>query len=116
MHIEANSVLFIENVGNLVCPALFDLGESKRIVVMSVTEGEDKPLKYPNIFQTSQLCIINKSDLLPYVDFSTDTFIKNARKVNPGLDILTVSARSGEGMEKWYEWIPEQSGFALTAG
>ena len=82
MDIEADSLLFIENVGNLVCPALFDLGEYKRILIVSVTEGEDKPLKYPKIFETSHLCIINKSDLLPHVDFSTEVFMKNAHIIN----------------------------------
>ena len=104
-----NSILFIENVGNLVCPAMFDLGEYKRVVVISVTEGEDKPLKYPYMFQTSHLCIINKSDLIPYVDFRTDELIKNARSVNPSLEILSVSAKNGEGMNLWYEWILKQT-------
>jgi hydrogenase nickel incorporation protein HypB len=102
---EANSVLFIENVGNLVCPAMFDLGEHKRVVVISVTEGEDKPLKYPYMFQTSHLCIINKSDLLPYVDFRVEETIKNARAVNPALEFISVSAKTGDGMDLWYNWI-----------
>ena len=102
---ETNSILFIENVGNLVCPAMFDLGENKRVLVISVTEGEDKPLKYPNMFESSHLCIINKSDLLPYVDFRTEEFEKHARIINPHLEFITVSARTGEGMNKWYEWI-----------
>lgn len=107
--IETNSILFIENVGNLVCPAMFDLGESKRVVVMSTTEGEDKPLKYPYMFQTSHLCIINKSDLLPYVDFKTEDAIKHAKSVNPGLEFISVSAKTGEGMDKWYDWIHKQT-------
>ena len=98
LDVETNSVLFIENVGNLVCPAMFDLGENKRVVVMSVTEGEDKPLKYPYMFQTSHLCIINKSDLLPYVDFRLEEAIKHARSVNPELEFISVSAKTGEGM------------------
>lgn len=107
---EPNSVLFIENVGNLVCPAMFDLGEYKRIVVTSVTEGDDKPLKYPFLFETSQLCIINKSDLLPYVDFVTDQMMKHARIVNPGIEFITCSAKTGEGMKLWYDWIVKNAG------
>lgn len=103
--VETNSVLFIENVGNLVCPAMFDLGEHKRVVVISVTEGEDKPLKYPYMFQTSHLCIINKSDLLPYVDFKAEELIKHARSVNPELEFIAVSAKTGEGMTLWYDWL-----------
>lgn len=106
--VEANSVLFIENVGNLVCPAMFDLGEQKRVVVISVTEGEDKPLKYPYMFQSSQLCIINKSDLLPYVDFRTEAVIKNAHSVNPDLEFISVSAKTGDGMLKWFDWLTKQ--------
>jgi hydrogenase nickel incorporation protein HypB len=105
MDIDSDSLLFIENVGNLVCPAMFNLGEHKRVVVISVTEGEDKPLKYPYMFQTSHLCIINKSDLLPYVDFSTEELIKNARAVNPDLEFISLSAKTNEGMNLWYDWI-----------
>lgn len=108
LDIEANSVLFMENVGNLVCPAMFDLGEHKRVVVISVTEGDDKPLKYPYMFQTSHLCIINKSDLLPYVDFDTDATMKYARSINPDLEFIVLSAKTGEGMDLWYEWIERQ--------
>jgi hydrogenase nickel incorporation protein HypB len=108
LNVETNSVLFIENVGNLVCPAMFDLGEYKRVVVISVTEGEDKPLKYPYMFQTSHLCIINKSDLLPYVDFRTEEAIKHARSVNPELEFISLSAKTGEGMDLWYKWILSQ--------
>jgi hydrogenase nickel incorporation protein HypB len=109
LDVETNSILFIENVGNLVCPAMFDLGENKRVVVISVTEGEDKPLKYPFMFQTSHLCIINKSDLLPYVDFRTDEAIKHARSVNPDLEFISVSAKTGEGMNLWYKWISDHA-------
>ena len=105
---EFNSILFIENVGNLVCPALFDLGEFKRVVVISVTEGDDKPLKYPYMFQTSHLCLINKSDLLPYVDFDIEKTIKYALSINPKLEFITVSAKTGEGMDLWYEWLGKQ--------
>ncbi|HBC78388.1 MAG TPA: hydrogenase accessory protein HypB [Bacteroidales bacterium] len=108
MDIEAGSVLFIENVGNLVCPAMFDLGEHKRVLIASVTEGEDKPLKYPKIFETSHLCIINKSDLLPYVDFRTEEFMKNARLINHQMEFITVSAKTGEGLNLWFNWILSQ--------
>ncbi|HQG77809.1 MAG TPA: hydrogenase nickel incorporation protein HypB [Bacteroidales bacterium] len=111
---EPDSILFIENVGNLVCPALFDLGEYRRVLIVSATEGDDKPLKYPLMFESSQLCLINKSDLLPYVDFSTDDFIRNARSINPGLEFITLSAKTGEGMDAWYRWISEKS--VLFAG
>ncbi len=112
--IEANSILFIENVGNLVCPAMFDLGEHKRVVVISVTEGDDKPMKYPYMFQSSHLCIINKSDLLPYVDFNTDETVKYARSMNPGLGFISVSAKTGDGMDKWFEWIDKQLNTLLS--
>jgi hydrogenase nickel incorporation protein HypB len=102
---EPDSVLFIENVGNLVCPALFDLGESARVVIMSVTEGEDKPLKYPDMFHSAQLCIINKTDLLPYVSFSVEKALEYARRVNPGLEFLELSCSSGEGLSAWYQWL-----------
>lgn len=105
LEIESGSILFIENVGNLVCPAMFDLGETKRVVVISVTEGEDKPLKYPYMFQSSDLCLINKSDLLPYVDFDIQKTIGYARTINPGLEFIVLSARSGDGMELWYKWL-----------
>ena len=104
-----NTILFIENVGNLVCPAMFDLGEYKRVVVISVTEGEDKPLKYPYMFQSSHLCLINKSDLLPYVDFDTEKAIGYARSLNPKLEFILVSAKTGEGMNLWYEWLAGQT-------
>jgi len=108
LEVEKNSILFIENVGNLVCPAMFDLGEFKRVVVISVTEGEDKPLKYPYMFQSSHLCIINKSDLLPYVDFNTEKAISYARSLNPDLEFILVSAKTGEGMDTWYQWLESQ--------
>ncbi len=100
-----NSVLFIENIGNLVCPALFDLGESDRIVIMSVTEGDDKPLKYPDMFHSSNVCIINKIDLLPYVPFNLEIAVENAKKVNPKLKFFTLSCTSGEGLHDWYSWL-----------
>ena len=104
------SVLFIENVGNLVCPSLFDLGESKRVVIISVTEGDDKPIKYPNMFESSQLCIINKIDLLPYVDFDLSKTKEYARRVNPELEFIELSVKSGEGMDGWYDWLKKQLG------
>jgi hydrogenase nickel incorporation protein HypB len=105
---EPDSMLFIENVGNLVCPSLFDLGEKWRVVIMSVTEGDDKPIKYPDMFHTSQVCIINKMDLLPYVDFNLDKAKDYAMKVNPGIVFLEVSATKGDGMEEWIGWIRNQ--------
>jgi hydrogenase nickel incorporation protein HypB len=102
---EPGSLLFIENVGNLVCPALFDLGERAMVVVISVTEGADKPLKYPHMFAAAGLVLINKIDLLPYVDFDLDVCAANARSVNPRVEVLPVSAMTGEGIEPWYQWI-----------
>jgi hydrogenase nickel incorporation protein HypB len=99
------SALFIENVGNLVCPAAFDLGEAHKVVVFSVTEGEDKPLKYPDMFAAADLMLLNKSDLLPHLDFDVSTCIANALRVNPRLQTLLVSARTGEGMAAFYAWI-----------
>ena len=99
------SVVFIENVGNLVCPAGFDLGEAHKVVILSVTEGDDKPLKYPDIFAASDLVLINKTDLLPYVDFDMDAATANARRVKPGIKVLPVSARSGEGLDNWIAWL-----------
>jgi hydrogenase nickel incorporation protein HypB len=105
LELSNKSVLFVENVGNLVCPALFDLGETKRVVVVSVTEGEDKPEKYPYMFASSHLCIINKTDLLPYVDFNVEKAMEYARRTNPDLEIILMSAKTGEGMQQWYEWL-----------
>lgn len=110
-----NSVLFIENVGNLVCPAMFDLGERYRVVVISVTEGEDKPLKYPDMFHTSNLCIINKVDLLPYVPFNIDKAKEYARQVNPNLEIIELSCTSGEGFQEWYQWLQSKVAVAEFA-
>ena len=101
----SNSLLFIENVGNLVCPAMFDLGERAKVAILSVTEGEDKPLKYPHMFRASRLIILNKIDLLPYVKFDVDRSIAYAREVNPSIEILQVSATTGEGMSAWYDWL-----------
>jgi hydrogenase nickel incorporation protein HypB len=103
------SVVLIENVGNLVCPALFDLGERAKVAILSVTEGEDKPLKYPHMFRAASTLIINKIDLLPYVDFNLGRAIEYAHAVNPEIDVLIVSARSGEGMQGWYEWLHREA-------
>ena len=108
------SVLFIENVGNLVCPAMFDLGEEHRVVLVSVTEGEDKPLKYPGMIRSSHLLLITKVDLLPHLDFDVDALAANARKINPGIKILKVSAKTGEGMDGWTGFIRAARTLALT--
>ncbi|MFE9576174.1 hydrogenase nickel incorporation protein HypB [Nocardia sp. NPDC006044] len=102
------TVLFIENVGNLVCPALFDLGERSKVVVISVTEGTDKPLKYPHMFAAAELVLINKIDLLPYVDFDLDKCGEFARAVHPGVEILPLSVTTGRGVDRWYSWLLEQ--------
>ncbi|MCG2628112.1 MULTISPECIES: hydrogenase nickel incorporation protein HypB [unclassified Bradyrhizobium] len=103
------SIVMIENVGNLVCPAMFDLGEHARVVILSVTEGEDKPIKYPHMFRSADLMILNKLDLLPHVDFDVDRAVAYARDVNPAIEVLQVSARNGAGFEEWYGWIRRQS-------
>ncbi|HEB86847.1 MAG TPA: hydrogenase accessory protein HypB, partial [Gammaproteobacteria bacterium] len=102
---DENSVLFIENVGNLVCPAAFDLGEAHKVAILSVTEGEDKPIKYPDMFHAADLMLLNKIDLLPYVQFDVDKCIEYAHRINPAIKVLKVSATSGEGMSNWYQWI-----------
>lgn len=102
-------ILFIENVGNLVCPAAFDLGEACKIVVFSTTEGEDKPLKYPDMFAASSLMLINKIDLAPVLDFDLAKTIEYARRVNPKIEVLTVSARTGEGFAAFYAWIRKRA-------
>jgi hydrogenase nickel incorporation protein HypB len=98
-------LVLIENVGNLVCPAMFDLGERAKVAILSVTEGDDKPLKYPHMFRAAQLLLLNKIDLLPYVDFNILEAIAHAQQVNPELQVLCVSAKTGEGMAAWYAWI-----------
>jgi hydrogenase nickel incorporation protein HypB len=103
-----DSILFVENVGNLVCPAMFDLGETKRVVIMSVTEGEDKAIKYPDMFHTSDLCIINKIDLLPYVNFDLEKSKEYARRVNPRIEFIELSAWKEEGLEAWVDWVKKQ--------
>lgn len=102
-----DSVLFVENVGNLVCPSAFDLGEAHKVAILSVTEGEDKPVKYPDMFHAADIMILNKTDLLPHLDFDVDACIAYARRVNPTIQILQLSARTGEGMDAWLDWIKE---------
>ncbi len=104
------SVLFIENVGNLVCPASFDLGEAAKVVILSVTEGDDKPLKYPDMFAAAHCMVLSKIDLLPYVDFDTGKAVERARRINPDLQILELSVRDGTGMTGWLDWIAVNSG------
>jgi hydrogenase nickel incorporation protein HypB len=103
--LDSLDVLLIENVGNLVCPASFDLGEHHKVAVLSVTEGEDKPLKYPQMFHNSTVMLLNKTDLLPHLDFDVEKCKEYARRVSPGITIFEVSARTGEGMEGWYQWL-----------
>jgi hydrogenase nickel incorporation protein HypB len=107
LNMKDNSILMIENVGNLVCPSMFNLGESKRVVIISTTEGEDKPIKYPDMFYTSDICIINKIDLLPYVNIDIEKLKDYALQVNPKLKFFEMSATSGEGMTKWYDWLKQ---------
>ncbi|OSI61141.1 hydrogenase accessory protein HypB [Bradyrhizobium canariense] len=101
----AGSVVMIENVGNLVCPSMFDLGERAKVVILSVTEGEDKPLKYPHMFRAAEIMILNKIDLLPHVDFDVSQAVTNARTVNPEITVFQLSARTGEGLADWYGWL-----------
>ena len=110
-----NALLFIENVGNLVCPSAFDLGEAHKVVVLSVTEGEDKPLKYPDMFAASDLMLLTKADLLPHLDFDVAACIAAARKVNPRLEVMTVSAKSGEGLDGFYAWIETRAKLAAES-
>jgi hydrogenase nickel incorporation protein HypB len=105
----AGSAVLIENVGNLVCPALFDLGERAKVAIVSVTEGEDKPVKYPHMFRASRLLVLNKVDLLPYVAFDVDRCLEYARQVNPHLQVIRVSATTGEGLADWYDWLRGQA-------
>ncbi len=107
--LEAGGVLFIENVGNLVCPAAFDLGEAHKVAILSVTEGEDKPLKYPDMFRAASLMVLSKLDLLPHVDFDTAACEAMARRVNPALEVLRLSAKSGAGFDGWIAWIESRA-------
>ncbi|MEX3018565.1 hydrogenase nickel incorporation protein HypB [Kluyvera sp. STS39-E] len=106
--LERNGILFIENVGNLVCPASFDLGERAKVAVLSVTEGEDKPLKYPHMFAAASVMLLNKIDLLPYLKFDVELCMASAREVNPNIKIILLSATNGEGMDEWLDWLETQ--------
>ncbi|MEJ2544083.1 MAG: hydrogenase nickel incorporation protein HypB [Calditrichaceae bacterium] len=108
LQVKDSSVLMIENVGNLVCPSLFDLGEASKVVIISVTEGDDKPLKYPTMFSVSDICIINKIDLAPHVDFDVKKCKEYALQVNKNLQFFELSAKTGEGMDNWYAWLNEK--------
>ena len=110
--LDSLELLFIENVGNLVCPASFDLGENHKVAVLSVTEGEDKPLKYPQMFRAADVMLLNKTDLLPYLDFDLEKCKEMARRVSPGILIFEVSSKTGAGMDDWYGWLTER----LTGG
>jgi hydrogenase nickel incorporation protein HypB len=102
---STGAMVMVENVGNLVCPSLFDLGEAARVVIVSVTEGADKPLKYPQMFRTANLVVLNKIDLAPYVDFDTAEFTSAVGRVNPAVDVLALSATKGDGLDAWYDWL-----------
>jgi hydrogenase nickel incorporation protein HypB len=105
LDLPEDSLLMVENVGNLVCPAAFDLGEAHKVVILSVTEGEDKPIKYPDMFRAATLMLLNKCDLLPYLSFKVDAAIEFARRVNPGIEVIQVSATTGQGMDEWLKWL-----------
>ncbi|MCQ9343978.1 hydrogenase nickel incorporation protein HypB [Corynebacterium kozikiae] len=109
LELSTLDVVMIENVGNLVCPAEFEVGEHKKVMIASVTEGEDKPLKYPVMFRSVEVVVINKIDLLPYLDFNLDLFTQNIAQVNPEATVIEVSTKTGEGLEQWFAWIREQS-------
>lgn len=115
LEVKNNAVLMIENVGNLVCPSLFDLGESFKVVVISTTEGEDKPIKYPTMFDAADICIINKTDLIEYVDFDIEKCKEYALRVNHHLKFFELSAKTGEGMDHWFNWLKEQRALKATA-
>lgn len=102
---DPKSIVMVENVGNLVCPALFDLGEKAKVVIFSVTEGEDKPLKYPHMFRSSEILLLNKIDLLPYVSFDVERCLTYARRVNPSIRVFQISATRGDGLNEWYQWL-----------
>lgn len=105
LNLSNHGLLFIENVGNLVCPSAFDLGEAHKVVILSVTEGEDKPIKYPDMFRAADLMILNKIDLLPHLDFDSEQCIRYAKQVNPKLKVLSLSAKTGEGLDNWLKWL-----------
>ena len=109
INLDGVDVLFIENVGNLVCPAAFDLGEDYRVTIISSTEGDDKPKKYPRMFLTSELMLVSKSDLLPYVPFSVDAVTKDARDINADLEVITISSTNGDGLKEWCDWLMKKA-------
>jgi hydrogenase nickel incorporation protein HypB len=113
--LDAIELLIVENVGNLVCPAEFDIGEDVRVVVLSVTEGEDKPVKYPTMFRTCDVAILNKIDLLPYLDYDKEKALAYIRQVNPAMPVFEISARTGEGLDAWIEWLKEKISSKLKA-
>jgi hydrogenase nickel incorporation protein HypB len=115
-NLDALELLFIENVGNLVCPSSYDLGEDAKVVLLSVTEGDDKPLKYPSIFFKSELLVLTKIDLLPHVPFDISRAKENARRVHPGIEILEVSCLSGAGLSDWRDWVARRGRKACTEG
>lgn len=106
--LEGVDLLFIENVGNLLCPSAFDLGEDYRVTLLASTEGDDKPKKYPRMFLTSELMLVSKADLLPYVPFSVEAVTKDAREVNPNLEVMTISTLNGDGIDEWCNWLKEK--------
>jgi hydrogenase nickel incorporation protein HypB len=110
-----NGILFVENVGNLVCPAPFDLGEAHKVVILSVTEGEDKPLKYPDMFAAADLMVVNKVDLLPYVEFDVARCVAYARRCNHAIEVLQLSATTGAGMDGWLAWLAQERRTVLAA-
>lgn len=115
-HTHTPSLLLIENVGNLVCPALWDLGERAKVAILSVTEGDDKPAKYPDMFAAATLMLLNKVDLLEHVDFDVDRCIAHARRINPAIEVLQLSARRGDGMDAWLDWLDAQMAPVASAG
>ncbi len=108
MQLDGVELLFIENVGNLVCPASYDLGEDYRVTLMATTEGDDKPKKYPRMFLTSELMLVSKADLLPYLPFSVEAVVQDAREVNPDIEAIPISSLSGEGLDAWCDWLLER--------
>lgn len=113
--LDALDLLFVENVGNLICPSQFDLGETFKLAVVSTTEGDDKPAKYPMLFSEARAVILNKTDLIPYTNFSIDSFLADMTAINPGITILKVSAVKGEGLQSWLDWLTKQlDGFSVS--
>ena len=109
LDLDGIDLLVVENVGNLVCPAEFNIGEDAKVMISSVTEGDDKPLKYPLMFQVSSVLLLNKVDLLPHVEFDLERFRAEALKINPALEIIPISCKTGEGLDTWLQWLEERS-------